>query len=312
MNVVEVTNVSKKFKEKKKEFFAVKDVSFSIQKGEIFGLLGPNGAGKTTMINMLLGILVQNSGDIKIFNQTVCPDVMERMNLVSSDTKFHWVLPAREILEFYGRVYGINAEERSRRIENLSKIFDIEHIMNSKFSYLSTGERMKLSFAKAMLNRPDLLILDEPTLGLDPDIAIKVRNEIKRVNKKFNTTILLTSHYMHEVEQLCNRIAFMSEGEIIETGSVDKVKLKNFSSYEAIIKVEEVKSVQLLKRNGFRVSGKVLKKTLSAEDSISKSLAFLHTQGVKVLDIETKKPTLEDYFVKIASSQKKKARVGKK
>lgn len=303
MNVIEVTNVSKKFKGRDREFYAVRNVSFSVKKREIFGLLGPNGAGKTTILNMLVSILKEDSGTIRIFDAPVSPDVLERMNFVSSDTKFHWVLPCKDVLEFYGRVYGVPFEEREKRIEKLSKIFEIEHIMQSKFSNLSTGERMRLSFAKAMLNKPRLLLLDEPTLGLDPDIAIKVRNEIKRVNRKFGTTILLTSHYMHEVEQLCNRIAFMHEGKIVDTGSVDRVKLKNFSSYDVIVRIEQVRAAEMLRKYGFKITGNVLKKRLNVDENVSEPLAFLSKLGINVVDVETKKPTLEDYFVKMASKK---------
>ena len=311
MNVIEITDVSKKFREHGKEFYALKDVSFSVKKGEIFGLLGPNGAGKTTLMNIFAGILLQDSGNVSVFGKPIGPDVLEKMNFVASDTKFHWVLPARDILQFYGRVYGIGREERARRIEKLSKIFGIDHVMNSKFSYLSTGERMRLSFVKAMMNNPQALFLDEPTLGLDPDIAIKFRDEIRRMSRKFRTTILLTSHYMQEVEQLCDRIAFMSEGEIVDVGSVDKIKMTNFSSYEAIIKTGEIKSHARLRAYGFRISGNSLRKTLSSDESISGLLAFLHGQGISVMDVETKRPTLEDYFVKMASA-KKRVRIGGK
>ena len=304
MNIVEITNVSKKFKEHGKEFYAIKDVSFSIKKGEIFGLLGPNGAGKTTLISMLLGVITQDSGTIKIFGKGISPDVLERMNMVASDIRFHWVLPCRDILEYYGRVYGVEKEERAKRIEKLSRVFGIEDILDRRFMLLSTGERMRLNFAKALLNNPELLLLDEPTLGLDHDIAIKVRDEIKRVNRKFKTTIILTSHYMNEVEQMCNRIAFMHRGQIADTGSVGKIKMVNFDSYEIIIKTKKAIHTDKLKRYGFKIHGNILKKRLTLEQNISEPISFLNRIGVIIEDVEIKKPTLEDYFVKMASKSK--------
>ena len=302
MDVIEVDDVSKNFRHKGKDFFALKDVSFSVEKGEIFGLLGPNGAGKTTMLNIPLSILTQDSGTVRVFGKPVGPEVLERMNLVSSDTRFHWVLPCREILEFYGRVYGLNPKERARRADKLAKLFGIEDIMGRRYSYLSTGEKVRLNFVKALLNEPDLLLLDEPTLGLDPDIAIKVRSEIKRISKKFGTTILLTSHYMHEVEQLADRIAFIDKGEIIDTGFVEKILVMD-GSYEAVIKVAAVKAAGKLRRHGFRISGNVLRKKLRTDANVSEPLAFLAKLGIIVNDVETKRPTLEDYFVKMASNK---------
>lgn len=303
-NIVEVNNVSKNFRHKGKDFYAVNGVSFSVQKGEIFGLLGPNGAGKTTVINILLGILKEGSGSVRVFGEKIGTSVLERMNLVSADIRFHWVLKCRDILEFYGRVYGVPEEERKKRIEKLSRIFGVDDFMDRKFMYLSTGERMRLNFAKALLNHPQLLLLDEPTLGLDPDIALRVRDEIKRVNRKFHTTVLLTSHYMHEVEQLCDRIAFMHQGRVVDMGSVSRIKLRNFSTYEILIKVDFVKSARELRKRGFSVSGRVLRKEVGIGDSLSGVLAFLSKRGMKILSVETRKPTLEDYFVKMASSKR--------
>jgi ABC-2 type transport system ATP-binding protein len=304
-NVVEVENVSKKFRYRGKNFHALRDVSFSIKKGEIFGLLGPNGAGKTTMLNIILGILEQDSGDVRLFGRRVCPDVLEKMNIVASDIRFHWVLRPKDILEFYGRVYGLDAEERGRQMEKLSRVFGIEDAMYRRFIYLSTGERMRLNFAKALLNKPELLLLDEPTLGLDPDMAIKVRSEIMRVNRKFHTTVLLTSHYMHEAEQLCDRIAFVHHGRVVDTGSVDKVKLANFGTYELIVEVAAVKSHGMLRKHGFRISGNVLRKNVRSDENMSVPLALLAKLGIRVTDVETKRPTLEDYFVKMTANSRR-------
>lgn len=306
MNVIEVENVSKKFKYNGKEFFAVKDVSFTVEKGDIFGLLGPNGAGKTTTLNMVVGILIPDEGSIRVFGKDVQKntDVLETMSLTSGGTQFHGNLKTRDILSFYGRIYGIEKKEREKRIESLVKFFGLGSFLDRKFWYLSTGQKMRLTFAKAMLNYPKLLLLDEPTLGLDPDIAIKMRDEIKRINKKFGTTIVLTSHYMQEVEQLCSKIAFIDNGSIIDTGLTESVKLKQFSTYDIFIKVEEVKQRQLLEKSGFKISGHVLKKKLPAETNISEVLSMLARNGMDITNIEIKKPTLEDYFVKMIGGKK--------
>ena len=306
MNVIEISNVSKKFKYRGKDFFAVKDASFSVGKGEIFGLLGPNGAGKTTLLNMIVGILVEDSGSIRIFGKDVNKDVgiLEKVSSISGETRFHWGLRTNDVLTFYSMLYGLSKSEREKRMKNLIKFFGLEDFLYRKFGYLSTGERMRLVFAKALLNYPTLLILDEPTLGLDPDIAIKVRREIKRVNRKFGTTIILTSHYMHEVEELCDRIAFINKGKIVDIGTINKMKSRQFSTYQIKIKVRKVKDRKFLLSKGFKISGNLLQKDVDTDEDISGMISLLVERKMDILDIETKKPTLEDYFVKVIGGKK--------
>ena len=306
MSIVEVENVSKKFKSGKKDFFALKDVSFDIKKGEIFGLLGPNGAGKSTLLNILIGILFPDSGNVKIFGKNPLKnnDLFEKMNFVSGETRFHWALKVKDILEFHGRLYGIPKNKRITETKKLAKFFEIEHILENKFSNISTGEKMRLIMAKALLNNPKLLLLDEPTVGLDPDIAIKTRNEIKRINKNLGPTIILTSHYMHEIEQLCDRIAFINKGVIVDIGSVDSVKLRKFASYDLTIKVRSVKNREFLRRKGFLINGNILRKELPADENISETLSMLAEKGMEIIEIESRKPTLEDYFVKMLGDKK--------
>jgi len=308
MDAIEIQGVSKKFREKGRDFWALRDVSFSVKKGEIFGLLGPNGAGKTTLLNIVIKLVSPDSGKIKILGKDAEKDskYLDTINFVSGDTKFAWVLSSQDVMNFYSIAYKIPKEKRQKRIKNLLEFFGIYDIRNKRFGDLSTGQRMRLIFAKAMLNRPEVLLLDEPTLGLDPAIAIRVRGEIKRVNRKFGTTIILTSHHMNEVEQLSDRIAFIYKGEIVDMGRVEKVKLKRFGTYEVSIKVKKVLDRGFLKKQGFQVSGSILRRRLLIGDSISNVLSMLQKRGYELIDVETKKPTLEDYFVKILKGEEEK------
>ncbi len=313
MNIIEVLDISKSFKYQKQKIAALDHVSLYVKKGEIFGLLGPNGAGKTTLLNIMTGMLTQDEGEIKIFGKPMERNSFEKMNYVSGDSRFHWVLSPKSILDFYGRVYDIEKLERKERISKLMQFFGLERVAERKFSDLSTGERMRLVFAKSLLNYPKILLLDEPTLGLDPDIAVKLRKEIARINKKFKTTILLTSHYMHEVEQLADRIAFMHQGKIIDTGTVQKVKMKNVYDYSLIVKAGKIPNKSPLLKNGFKINKNkkrtdakgvyTLSKTLKEEDDLSRAIDFLSKNGVKINDIEVKKPSLEDYFIKLAGGK---------
>ena len=225
---IEIKNISKRFRQGKHQIHAIRNLSLKIKKGEIFGLLGPNGAGKSTLLNIITTIITQDSGTVTLLdkNHQKEKSVLQRMSLASGDARFHWVLRVRDILKFYSIAYGLSRQEREKRISELSKFFGITGIMERRFDGLSTGERMRLVFAKSLLNNPEILLLDEPTLGLDPDIAIKIRSEILRMNKEIGMTILLTSHYMHEVEQLCSRIAFIRKGKIVDLGTAVDIKKK--------------------------------------------------------------------------------------
>ena len=306
MDAIEIEGVSKKFGGKR-AFWALRDVNITVKSGEVFGLLGPNGAGKTTLLSILVKLLIPDSGKVRILGEDIekGDSYLERINFVSGDTRFHWVLTVDDILKFYSLAYNIPEEKRRERVENLVKFFDIEKVRKRRFSQLSTGEKMRLIFAKAMLNHPQVLLLDEPTLGLDPEIAIRVRKEIARVNREFKTTILLTSHYMSEVEQLSDRVAFIYKGEIVDMGKVEKVKFRMFESYDVFIKVKKVLNKSFLYRHNFQVSGNTLKKRLSLDDNLSKVLSLLHKNGYEILDVKTKKPTLEDYFVKMLKMERR-------
>lgn len=229
--VIEIHNISKKFKIQGKPFFALEDVNLDVLRGEIFALVGPNGSGKTTLLNIISGMLIPDNGWVKVLGKDVHKDraIIERVSFVSAETRFHWVLNIKDILNFYARAYGLGKEKRDEKIKELVEFFNIKNIMNRRFDSLSTGERMRLVFAKSLLNEPEILFLDEPTLGLDPDMALRLRNEIKKINREFKTTIFFTSHYMQEVQRLSQRVVFIYKGRIIK---IDKTKnIANVENY---------------------------------------------------------------------------------
>lgn len=239
-DIVDVQHISKSFKTDKKEIQVLKDVSFSIKTGEIFGLLGPNGAGKTTIINILTTLLLPTEGTAYIDGFDVTEDryeILKIINAVSSETKFHQMLNTMEILQFYSELYELNQQQKKERIEYVTEKFEIQNLLNKRFLWLSSGEKMKVILAKSLLNHPKVLFLDEPTMGLDPDIAIKTRNLIKELKREWDITILLTSHYMKEVEELCRRIAFINKGEIVFVGDVKELKRKHSSLESYFIKI---------------------------------------------------------------------------
>ncbi len=221
--VVEVTGLQKHFG----KYEAVKNVSFHADRGEIVGLLGVNGAGKTTTIHMLLGLTKPTAGTVSIFGrdiETSRTEILSRVNFASSYIALPYNLKVFENLLIFAHIYGI--KNPKRKIEKLLKDFEIHHLRNATSGRLSSGEQTRLNLCKALLNDPELLVLDEPTASLDPDLADKVRKILKRVNRDQGCTLLTTSHNMLDVTELCDRIVFMSAGEVVEEGTSDDILRK--------------------------------------------------------------------------------------
>jgi len=199
---------------------AVDSVSFDVNRNEIVGLLGPNGAGKTTTINMILGVLEPDSGTINIEGLDIASrrsEAIGRTNFAAVYTPLPGNLTVYQNLNIFSRLYGV--ENVSRRIDELLKEFDLESFRNAKCGVLSSGEQTRVSLAKAMLNRPRLLLLDEPTASLDPATARDVRAKIREFAKHGSGGVLWTSHNMHEVEEVCSRVLFLSHGRILLEGN---------------------------------------------------------------------------------------------
>jgi ABC-2 type transport system ATP-binding protein len=217
----------------KQNTYALREVSVRIKKGEIFGLLGPNGAGKTTLLNICATLLKADSGTVMLFGRSLgCVSKSElsrirtRMNMCSGNPNFPWSLTVRELLTFYAMLYGLKRQARRRAVSECLALFELEEFTHQRYDRLSTGTKQKVALAKSFINDPQILFLDEPTLGLDVDIAHKIRDIIKRVHLKKQKTVVLTTHYMKEAEELCDRIAFISKGTIVAEGTSQDLKNK--------------------------------------------------------------------------------------
>jgi ABC-2 type transport system ATP-binding protein len=199
---------------------AVDDVSFSAQRGEILGLLGPNGAGKTTTIQLLLGLTAPTSGRVRIFGLELASrrrEILQRVNFSSAYISLPFNLSVRENLEVFARLYGVR--DRRRRIAQLLDLFEIPEVAGTVTGKLSSGQVTRVNLCKAFLNDPEILFLDEPTASLDPDIAEKVRSALKRVQRERGVTIVYTSHNMREIELVCDRVIFLSRGQVVASGT---------------------------------------------------------------------------------------------
>jgi ABC-2 type transport system ATP-binding protein len=216
MNVLTVTNLRKSYQTK----HAVDDISFHVGKKEIVGLLGPNGAGKTTTINMVLGILTPTAGEVEIQDTNLLKDrtrALQRTNFAAVYSPLPGNLTVAQNLRYFGHIYSV--KNLHQRIEELLEEYDLTHFRKTKCGLLSSGEQTRVSLAKAMLNSPDLLLLDEPTASLDPSTAKDIRARIKKFVKTSESGVLWTSHNMSEVEEVCDRVLFMSKGKILMEGN---------------------------------------------------------------------------------------------
>ncbi|MCI0538902.1 MAG: ABC transporter ATP-binding protein [Verrucomicrobiales bacterium] len=222
---------------------AVRNISFSVEEGEIVGFLGPNGAGKTTTLKMLSGLLHPSSGSASVLGYTPWkrPIAYRRQFalLLGQKNQLWWDLPARESLELNGRIYGIPRRHMEHRVAELSQLLQVEDKLDVMVRELSLGERMKFELIAALLHRPKVLFLDEPTLGLDVVAQRAVREFLRAYNETFRTTVLLTSHYMSDIEALCRRVIIIDNGRLFFDGSLEEVVDRFADSKLVTIHLEE-------------------------------------------------------------------------
>lgn len=227
---IEVRGLTKTFvsgwlTRRKKE--ALTDVNLSVPEGVFWGLLGPNGAGKTTLLSIISNLLIPEQGEVRVLGKDLrknATEICSRINLSSGHANFLWSLNVRENLEYYAMLYGLSGKKRRQRVEDLMDLFELSEFAKVRFDELSTGTKQKLSLAKSLVNDPALLLLDEPTVGLDPDVAHRIREAIQRLHREKGTTILMTTHNMKEAETLCDRIAFIKDGTIKALGKPKELK----------------------------------------------------------------------------------------
>lgn len=213
MDVIRVRGLGKRYQ----ETWAVRGLDFTIAQGQIVALLGANGAGKTTTIAMILGLLEPTEGEISVFGEPVPQQryrVLQRMNFSSPYVDLPGRLTVRQNLEVYARLYGV--PDRQARIRELVHDLALEPLLDRPTNRLSAGQKTRLALAKALVNRPELLILDEPTASLDPDTADRLRGHLARYARQTGATILMASHNMHEVERLCDEVLLIQAGRLVE------------------------------------------------------------------------------------------------
>ncbi|MCC7450983.1 MAG: ATP-binding cassette domain-containing protein [Anaerolineae bacterium] len=300
--VIHVEHLTKRFN----NFVAVNDVSFHVQEGEIFGFLGPNGAGKSTTIKVLCTLLQPSSGTIRVagYDVTSQPDaVRSAIGIVFQDNSLDSTLTAQENLDFHCMIYHIPRSERRARINTLLELMDLADVRNRIVKTFSGGMRRRLEIARGLLHEPRLLILDEPTVGLDPQTRNYIWQYVRDLRQRHNTAIFMTTHYMEEAEN-CDRIAIIDKGVIVALDTPanlkklvgeDQVELRTQDNARAIQQIKQQYQIDAVERNSL-----VMFQVANADNFIPRLLTELLQAGhLTVETLRVSRPTLEDVFLKL-------------
>lgn len=300
---ISIKNLTKYYK----EFKALDEVSFEVEPGEFFGFLGPNGAGKTTTIGVITGLANYQNGSVKVFGHDVDAGYRQSRALVGlapQEFNFDPFLSVEQILFFAGGYFGMDWRDSKKRLGELLEVFGLSSKRKEGYKKLSGGMKRRLLIARALMHRPKVLILDEPTAGVDLELRHQLWDFLRKINKE-GTTIFLTTHYIEEAEKLCSRIGVIHQGKIaalaptetlIREMSGNQVELylkRPLAAVPAELKTYEVYLEEIGTRIRFEEKA----------DAVSKVLKMLHDKGFEVEKIDVRRPTLEDVFLKLTASK---------
>ena len=283
---------------------ALKAISFSIKKGELFGILGPNGAGKSTLIKIMATLLKEDSGSIKILGLDVDKNekvIRQKINLITgSERGLYWRLTARENLEYFAELYGISKKNKKNLIDKLVKLVGLFGREDEKVEKYSKGMKQRLQIARGLINDPQIIFLDEPTLGLDVLSAVNLRKLIKELSRE-GKTIIYTTHYMKEAEEICDRVLFINKGKVLDIGNIDDLKRKNLKNKKMIIYWKNIESQINAEIKNIEILSNTIKKTefifntenFKIEDFIKK-VNFKNVEALEIVNF-----SLEELYINI-------------
>ncbi len=306
--VLSVQGLTKIYQPEKKSdhpFVAVDDVSFELHNGEILGFLGPNGAGKSTTISMLLGVTTPTAGSITYFGKDFSQhrsEILQQVNFASTYIKMPWRLSVLENLRVYARFYGVTESQFLRRSEKFLSYFGVWNQRHKTMNNLSAGQVTRVMLAKAFIPHPRVVLLDEPTASLDPDIAHQVRQFVKTQQQEFHTSILYTSHNMDEVTELCERVIFLKSGKIVAVDTPQNLAA-SISTAKMRLQVKDglKRTARFAKEQG--LEAQIVDREIEIlldEDKIADFLSQLAAHKITYTQISIAKPTLEDYFLSMS------------
>lgn len=301
-NAIEVKGLDKKYK----EIHAVRGINFQVKRGEIFSLLGPNGAGKTTTISMLATLLQPTAGDAFVMGHSVIKEPMavkRSIGVVPQDLALYEDLTARENLNFWGRMYGLRGSELKKRVNEVLEIIGLEERQKGTVEKFSGGMKRRVNIGIALLHQPDVIILDEPTVGIDPQSRRHILDNVIALNKE-GKTVLYTTHYMEEAQELSHQIAIMDQGKIIASGThaelvkivgeMDKIQLSVNAEPESVITpIREIKGVQKVSNE----DGRLALLVDNSDVVLPRLFDLASKQQFRILSVEIQEPNLEAVFL---------------
>jgi len=312
VQAIEVRDVWRIFKGKDGVVEALKGVNLEVKKGEIFGLLGPNGAGKTTLIRILTTLLLPTRGEAYVLGHDVTKEenkIRPLINMVSGgEYSGYGLLTVQENIWMFSQLYGIPSQEAKKKIKKLAEELGFENILKKKVRTLSTGQRQKMNIARGFITDPQIIFLDEPTLGLDVEVARDIRNFIKMwIMENPDRTVFLTTHYMHEAEIMCDRIAIINYGKIVAIDTPENLKKMVGKEYALIMNVQP--KIELGWINDIDgvinylakdVEGGIkIRMIASKEEAIGEVVEGILKRNAKIVYLNKEEPTLEDVFLKL-------------
>lgn len=304
-DAITVTGLTKTFPSETKggkSFTAVDNISFSLHTGEILGLLGPNGAGKSTTISMLLGVLSPTSGSIRYGTKdffTHRSQILTSVTFASTYIRMPWRLTVMENLIVYGLMYGLKRLELMERAKKFLEFFDVWNQRDKTMNFLSAGQITRVMLAKAFIPYPKVVLLDEPTASLDPDIAHQVRQFVLKQQREYQTSIIYTSHNMDEVSEVCERVVFLRHGQIVAMDTPDNLAASVSITHMSLQVKDGLKRIErFAQEKGLttKIEGRDIEIALD-EHMIADFLHQLAQEKISYTQISITKPTLEDYFL---------------
>nr|MBP3680453.1 ABC transporter ATP-binding protein [Clostridia bacterium] len=291
--VLKCDNINKVIKKKQ----ILNNVSFELNEGEILGFIGPNGAGKTTTIKLILGLQSITSGMVKINGYDVQKDfvhAIERVGAIVENPDFYMYLSGRKNLELVANMYKSVTKER---IDEVVKLVGLENRINDKVSKYSLGMRQRLGIAQAIINKPNLLVLDEPTNGLDPEGIKELREFLVKLSKEENMAIFISSHNLAELESFCNKICIIKNGEVIENSSIEELKSEKID--EKNIYTVEINDIKLLEKDEkISIIDGTHFKLIIEKENVPEFIEMLINKNVKIYEIKEERVSLEEAFLK--------------
>ncbi len=277
----------------------IQSVTFSVEKGSTFALLGPNGAGKTTIIRLLLGVLGLDSGKVKLFDEVLTTDNRARLLKhigVQNDGNLYEKLTVRENLQFFGELYSLSENDITKRIGELKDIFHIQQYLDMELGALSKGNRQKVLLGRAMLHSPELLVLDEPTTGLDPEAIDEFNHLIKKI-KQQGVTVIMCTHYLYGLDDLVDSIGILDDGKLLVSGSLESLRSQQFQLHISGELILSEKLMKLVHSEQDKVAQISL--SITDRDKIPEIVANLVYEGSHIYSVQEVKESIKDIYFRI-------------